>query len=54
MTVTEALAEEDENKDFNNDNGGFGRVYMTRPRDQRQRQRRQRIDGSPNGLVTTT
>ena len=42
-----------EHKDFNNDNGGICRVYMTCPRDRRQQRRRQQLNNRPNGLETT-
>ena len=44
MTMTKSSVEEDEHEYFNNDNGGVGRGYTTRPRYQRQRLMRQRLD----------
>ena len=52
--TTEALAKEDEHKDFNNNNGDIGRGYKRRPRDQRRRRGRQRLEDGPDGLETTT
>ena len=51
-TTTEALAKEDEHKDFNNYNKGVGRGYTTRPRDRRRQRRQQRLDSAPDGLAT--
>ena len=53
-TTTEALAEEDDHKDYSKENRGVGRGYTTRPRDWRQQQRQQRLDDSTGGLTTTT
>ena len=50
MTTTEASAEEDDNEDFNNENGGIGEGYMTCPMYQRQRWRRQRLDDRPDWI----
>ena len=52
-TIRVALAEEDEHEGYKNDNGGVGRGYKACPRDQRQQQRRHRINGRPGGLATT-
>ena len=53
-TTTAASAEEEDPTEFDDNNGGFGRGYTTPQRNQRRRQRWQRIDGWTYGLVRTT
>ena len=53
-TTTEALEEEDEHEDYNNDNRFVCGGYTTRPRDQRWRWMREKIDDRHGGLATTT